>query len=183
MLKLSAIQLIFAKLKREKYMKNQTLLSIIWLFFLLASGTASAFTDAELRELLNKVDTAANHRDVATIGSLLSDSVKISIEMPTPQGAMQMNLTKEEYLKILKQGWDTVGKSYKYSRISTEIKNNGNTAQVVSVIKEEFQVKGKAINSESLEISDYSEENGKLVAVKIFGRTYIEGQSIPKPSI
>lgn len=164
-------------------MKNKIFLSIIWLFFLLVSSTASAFTDAELRELLNKVDAAANRRDVATIGSLLSDSVKISIEAPTPQGVIQIDLTKEEYLKILKQGWDAVGKDYKYSRISTEIKNNGNIAQVISVIKEEFQVKGKTISSESLEISDYSEENGKLVATKIFGRTYLEGQSIPKPSI
>lgn len=155
--------------------------AVVFLFVL--SNSVFAFSDSQLQELLAEIDAAAETRNASQIAPLLSDEVSVIIDMPTPQGNMRLNLNKKQYLEMLRQGWGAIGPSYKYTRLSTDIESDGRKAQVVSIVREEFQMAGQIINSETLEIADIAVENGTLVVVKVVGQVYVQGEPIPKPSI
>lgn len=156
-------------------------LGALLLFFLF--GAASAFSDSELQDVMNQIDSAAKSRDAVAIGSFLSDNVQIVVDVPMPNGVKQIELKKQQYLEILRQTWDAIGETYRYSRDSIQVESNGKVAQVVSVLREEFEAGGQTISSETLEVSDFAVENGKLVVVRVVGKTYVSGEPIPKPSI
>ena len=148
------------------------------------SSPVLAFSNSELHELLAQIDSAAEARDASRIAHLLSDRVSIIIEMPTPEGNnVQIELNKQQYLEITQQGWDAIGPSYKYTRLQTDVESDGEKAQVVSIVREEFQAGGQTISSETLEVADLAVENGRLVVVKVVGQIHIKGEPVPKPSI
>ncbi|MET0064139.1 MAG: hypothetical protein ABW176_17775 [Candidatus Thiodiazotropha endolucinida] len=163
----------------KKWMK--ALISILILAVL--SSPVFAFSDSELNKLLAQIDSAVEARDTSKIAHLFSDRASIIIEMPTPQGNSKIELNKQQYLQMTQQAWDMVGPSYKYSRLQTETVSNETKAQVVSLVREEFQVNGQTITSETLEVVDLAVEGGRLVIVKVVGEMHIKGEPIPKPSI
>jgi hypothetical protein len=142
-----------------------------------------AFSDADIERLLQRVDTAAEQRDASMIADILSDAAVMQVEMPTPQGVVEIELNKPQYLEMLQQSWSAVGSTYKYSRSSTQIESNGTVAQIVSIVREEFEMGGQTIRSETLEVSDVAVENGEPVIVKVVGRMHVDGQPVPEPSI
>ena len=162
---------------------KQMKLSIGVFLFIVLSNAATAFSDSELEARLSQLDAAVENRDVAVVADVLSDSAIIAVEIPTPQGNVQVELNKEQYLQALAQGWETIDGSYTYTRKTTQIKSNGVVAQVVSVVKEEYQAGGQIVSSETLEVADFAVENGKLVVIKVVGQMHVDGNPIPKPSI
>lgn len=152
-------------------------------FLFVLSSSVFAFSDSQLQELLAQIDAAAETRDASKVSHLLSDEVSVVIEMPTPQGNMRLDLNKQQYLEMLQQGWNAVGPSYKYTRLTTDMESDGKRAQVVSIVREEFQMAGQVVSSDTLETTDFAVENGRLVAVKVVGQVHVQGQPIPKPSI
>lgn len=156
---------------------------IIALFVIVLSGSAFAFSDSDLNELLAKIDSAAATRDASQIAHLLSDGASIVVEMPTPQGSMKLELNKQQYLELTQQGWNAIGPSYKYTRLSTEIESDGTKAQVVSIVREEFEAGEQTISSDTLEIADFEEEDGRLVVVKVVAQARVQIEPMPKPSI
>ena len=96
---------------------------------------------------------------------------------------MKLELNKNQYLEMTQQGWNAIGPSYKYTRLSKDIKSNGEKAQVVSIVREEFQAGDQTIRSETLEVTDITIENGRPVVIKVVGQVHIQGNPIPKPSI
>lgn len=147
------------------------------------SGNVFAFSEANVIQLLTKIDAAVEARDADAVGQYLSESVEILIEMPTPQGTVRAELNKSQYLQILAQTWAAIGSHYKYSRHSTEIASNGEVAQASSVVLEEIEMGGQLIQSETLEVTDFAVEDGDLVVIKVVGQMYVQGEPIPKPSI
>lgn len=162
---------------------TRSIFSLILLVALLAP--AWALDQSQISSVLSEIDEAAQERDVQKIASFLSDSVVISMEVPTPQGIARIEIGKEEYLDILAQVWNATGRGYTYSRKSIDIAitNDGNRAQATSIVFEGAQVNGQVFSSESLEVADFAEENGEVVVVRIHASTYIKGSPVPKASI
>ena len=156
---------------------------IFGLFVVVLSSPAFAFSNSDLHELLAKIDSAAETRDVSQIADLLSDGANIVVEIPTPQGNTQLELNKQQYLELTQRAWNAIGPSYKYTRVQKEIESDGTKAQVVSIVREEFEAGEQTISSETLEIADFVLENGRLVIVRVVGQAHIQSEPMPKPSI
>lgn len=157
--------------------------SMAILMAMVFAGTANAISDAELRDFIDRIDSAANDRDVTIVADALSDAAQIVVDVPTPQGTAKVELDKAQYLKALEQGWNAIGPSYRYVRVSTQIENDGATARIVSIVREEFQVGGQLVGSDTLETLDIAIENGKPVVVRVLGQIQVQEAPAPGPNI
>lgn len=110
--------------------------------YIVFASTANALGDSELNRLLAQLDSAANNRDAAAVAKVLSDAAQIIVGVPAPRGPSQVTLHKGQYPRMLEQGWNSIGPSYRYSRITTEIENGW--AVIVKVV-DRRHVEGAAI--------------------------------------
>ena len=167
-------------------MKEKTIVSVFTLIVILFLSTyAHAITQSQINQVLAKIDEAAQSRDVDTIASILSDSVQIIVDVPTPNGSVKVDLNKEQYLDMLAQSWAVIGPDYTYARKSVDIaiSESGTEAQAASVVFEEMTLTGQLISSESLEVTNFVEENGEIKVTKVVAQSYVQGSPVPKPSI
>ena len=127
---------------------------------------AEAISEAEVTNLLNKIDTAIANKDVKTIAAALSDSVVISGRFTGTSRNASFNYNKSQYIDMLRSTWG-LATNYSYHRSNQSVRIDGNQAIVTANIAERMLIQQKYISTKAKEVTTLKKEDGKLVAVKI----------------
>lgn len=135
-----------------------------------AVANAGELSQKSVKALLDSVDAAANSQNVEQIASSMSDNVEIVINV-TMQGQTQvMQITKPQYIEMLKQGWAEYS-DYKYTRSSTKIDIKGDKAIATATVKESMTVQGQKVSSVTREEATIELVKGEPRVTKLVGYT------------
>ncbi|MAV31319.1 MAG: hypothetical protein CL866_02060 [Cycloclasticus sp.] len=139
-------------------------------FLLLSNAYSAEVTEAGVEELMHKVDIAVNKLDVDGVGAVLSDNVKITMNIDVQGQKQVLRPSKQEYLAMLKQGW-TMGTDYSYSRSGINISISNNKAFVTTNVIESMTIQGRVISGTSREEAVVESVGNSILVTKIIGYT------------
>lgn len=151
----------------KKYFQTLLLLAS---FGLISVGHAGDLNEAAVNNFLNKLDAAIEKLDVNGVAATMSDAVDIILNIDMQGQKQVMQLTKAQYVDMLRQGWAAYS-NYKYSRSNVKVKMNGNSALVTADVSETMTVQGQTMTGNSKEEVTVELQNGQPVITKIVGYT------------
>ena len=123
------------------------------------------FSQFAIEKLLEKIDTAAEERDVDGLLEYLSEDVVITMTVQMAGRESTDSFTRQKYAVIARQALRAV-RDYDYDRINTSIVMNGDgrSAVVESEIVESMTINGRRIDSITHETSQIEvRDNGILI--------------------
>jgi hypothetical protein len=142
------------------------------IFCLMASVSAyaSGLTEESVKQLISRVNNAVNKLNAQEVASVLAENVKVTVHIRTKGSSQVMNLSKQEYLAALQQGW-AMSTNYKYARTNTVIKIQGEKALVSSLVKESMMVQGQSVSGNSKEEVTIELVRGKPLVTNVTAYT------------
>lgn len=134
-------------------------------------GYAGGLTEHSVRELIARVDGAANAMNIAPIAESLSDDVVISMTISVNGQRHTLRPSKREYLEMLRQGW-AAASSYQYRRESLDIRlESENRARVTAEVTESMVIQGQYIRGNTREEATIELLDGEPKVTKLVGST------------
>lgn len=116
--------------------------------FFAFSSQASGLTEQAVKQVIGRMDDAAKSLNVQAVAGVLADNARITVHMGAMGGGQVMNLSKQQYIVALQQGWSLYA-NYRYSRGDTAINLQGEKAVVSYRAKEFMTVQGQSISATS----------------------------------
>jgi len=146
----------------------------------LPARAADRITEAQIQQVINATDAAAQQRDTAGIGNYLSNSFEKTIEFPYKKWMAKVRLNKDNYLGLIDKGWSNTAE-YDYQRSNTEIHimPDGMSGLSHSTVTENIIVDGEKMTSKFREYATYELENGRPVITRVSGHTLL-GDTTPQ---
>lgn len=140
---------------------------------------ADRITEAQIQEVIDATDVAAQERDTEGIGKYLSENFEKIIEFPHDKWMARIKLDKKQYLVLIDEGWATA-EAYDYQRGPTVIHlmPDGLNGQSYSTVTENVIQDGRKMTSRYREHALYTIENGMTVITQISGHTLV-GDTTP----
>jgi ketosteroid isomerase-like protein len=152
---------------RECSMKRVALTLLLALGCVVTPLASSAeLTEAAVRQLIASVDQAIATRDVAGVGSAMSEDIIITVHSSVSGQVVRASLAKSEYLQFLQQAW-AAATDYRYQRSNQKIVMQGEHAVVTADVWESMTVDGRAFVTNSRETTTVALVRGKPLAVAI----------------
>lgn len=132
-----------------------------------------------IQEVINATDAASLNRDTAAIGAALGSNFYRYIEVPSDGVPAAARITKQQYLKIIDEGWKKTSQ-YQYQRkdVVINLSPDGDSGESYSTIVENFVIDGNEMVSKIREYARYELEDGRPVIVNIDTQTLV-GDSTP----
>jgi hypothetical protein len=145
----------------------------------LPAQAADRITEAQIQQVIEATDTAAQERDTQGIGNYLGETFEKIIEFPHDKWMAKVRLDKDEYLGLIDAGWETA-EAYDYRRDHTviHVMPDGVSGQSYSTVTENVIQDGKKMTSRYREHAMYAIENGRAVITRISGHTLV-GDTTP----
>ena len=145
----------------------------------LPARAADRITEAQIQQVINATDAAAQQRDTAGIGNYLGETFEKIIEFPHDKWMAKVRLDRDEYLGLIDAGWATA-EQYDYRRDYTviHILPDGMSGQSYSTVTENVIQDGEKMVSRYREHALYTIENGRTVITRISGHTLV-GDTTP----
>lgn len=146
------------------------------IFVLLASVSlfsnvlAAGITEAEVRNLISKVDAAVNALNAQGIGDVMRDDVEIIMNIDIQGHRQVMKPSKAEYLEMLKQSW-AHAEHYQYSRVDLKFDIQDNMAFGTVTVNESMTVQGQTFSWSTKEEVVIELIQGKPLMTKIVAHT------------
>ena len=141
----------------------------ICLFFSTFSFSAD-ITEADVKGLIAELDAAIVNQDANRIGKLLSDDIKITMNIKAQGQTQVLKPSKRDYIQMTKEGW-AVSSNYKYKRLKLNINIRDNVAYATATIIESMTIAGQKIGGQTKEMATIKMINGKPLVTKLVGHT------------
>jgi hypothetical protein len=140
---------------------------------------ADRITEAQIQQVINATDAAAQERDTQGIGNYLGETFEKIIEFPHEKWMAKVRLDKQEYLGLIDAGWKTAeAYNYQRGRIVIYLMPDGLSGQSYSTVTENVTQDGEKMTSVFREHALYAIENGRTVITRISGHTLV-GDTTP----
>lgn len=153
--------------------------AVICLLLSFPAQAIERITEAQIRQLMDVTDAAAQNRDAAGIGAHLSDWFVKIIEFEHGDKLARVRLGKHKYLELIAAGWtETAEYDYRRDDIVIYITLDGLSGQSYSTITEHMVRDGEKLTSRFREYATYEMENGRPVILYIEGHTLV-GDTTP----
>lgn len=151
--------------------KRLTHLFLVFLLIAPAFVHAAAIDENIIKQMITEIDKAIAAKDATGIAKSISPNVQIVLNVSTQGKKQVMSMTKDQYLKVLQDGW-SMSQNYKYSRANMKIKlENPNRAVVTADVFESMTVNGQKISGSSKEEVYIELINDTPLITKIVGHT------------
>jgi len=156
----------------------------LWVSVILLLGASHApAADRLTKDMILKVievtDAASKQRDTGAIGAALGSNFYRYIELPSEGMPVAARIDKQQYLKIIDEGWEKTSK-YQYERrdVVINLSPEGDSGESFSTVLETFVIDGREMVSKIREYARYELEDGRPVIVNIDTQTLV-GDSTP----
>ncbi len=150
-----------------KAMKVFTMFASL-MFAVALPGHADALSKETVQALISKSDQAISKKDIAALASLISETAKISLSMPTASGRQVTNLSKAGYINSLRQIWP-LASNYNYRRENLNISLENGKAIVSADVAESMVLHGQYMSSTSSETVTIELVDGKPLITRMEG--------------
>jgi ketosteroid isomerase-like protein len=145
---------------------------LLSLFLIVVSNfsVANNITEAEVREVMSKIERAAKLRDVDTLSKYYSDSVVINLRVFNGSSYQEMAFDKPKYFQYLKGSWNLI-KNYSFRIESEKIDFETDRAMLTYEITESMAMGNQYFKVKSRGTTVFQKENDQLLVVKVDART------------
>lgn len=127
---------------------------------------AEKISQADVKKLLSKLDRAINDLDVKAVAKTLATDVKIVMDVSAQGNTQTMNMDKQQYITMLKQGWSAF-EMYSYKRSNVNIDIRSDKALISFDVEESMTIQGKDISGMSKGEATVKIVKGKLLFTKL----------------
>jgi len=131
---------------------------------------AADITEAEVREVMNKMERAVKTQNLDNIGALMSESIVLTLHIFNGSSYETVTLDKAAYLKYTKGSWNMI-KNYTYRYDSQVIELEQDQATLKYEMTESMAWGNQYFKLRSKGITVFKKENGQLLAVRVNART------------
>ena len=157
-------------MRRSNYRFDQAsssvcfLLAVCLLSFIGCATKEKNITEAEVLDLMNKIEVAAKNQDIDAVIAAMSEKVQVRATVTASGKTQTVTFDRDQYRDVVRKSF-TVGTNYTYSRQKTEVKisADGKSAIVTDEVSESITVNGQVVRTVGAEVATVGRENGKLV--------------------
>ncbi len=139
---------------------------------------ASSITEAQVRQILNEMQTAVNKRSVADLVKFIAPNAVIEVNMQTMAGSQRVRLNREEYSQYLQQSYDLMENyRYKISNLKIKIAPNKKTATASYVLREEATVQNQAMTVHSTSLMKLAVMQNRILVTSLSATSTVNLQT------
>ncbi len=151
----------------ELYMKY---LLIALLLVVTNFSIAGDITEADVRDVMSKMERAVKLKDVDTLSKYYSDSVVINLRVFNGSSYQEMSFDKPKYFQYLKGSWNFI-KNYSFRIESEKFDFETDRAILTYEITESMAMGNQYFKVKSRGTTVFKKENNQLLVVKVDART------------
>lgn len=144
----------------------------IFLFLTLVVATGSygsELTEESVKQIMSRLDKAANDRNAQAVAKELSNNVSITLNISMRGQKQVLKPSKQRYISMLQQGWAKYS-DYEYSRSNMKIAIKGDKALVSAVVHESMTVHGRNVSGSAKEEVIIELVDGKPIVTGVSGQ-------------
>ena len=150
------------------------------LVVLAVSAHAAELTEESIRQMLTRMEDAANKQDIQAIAKEFSDDVSIVIDINTKGEPLTRTLSKQQYMTNIEAGWGVVS-DYTYKVTDIKITLAGDSATVNTTAQESMTVQEKNIFSETKDESIVKLIDGKPLIIEMTADVTMQSEPLSPP--
>jgi len=103
----------------------------------------TTITESDVQVIMKEVETANLNKDIIAIEKYLAPFVVINVEMKTPAGLQNLQMSRDQYIEELKKNFPKITQyDYQQKNTSISIRADGKTAAVETDVVERIVMDG-----------------------------------------
>jgi ketosteroid isomerase-like protein len=134
------------------------------------AGAEAPLTEARIRSLCGEIESAVRRKDAQGVVRHFARDAVIRLVMPLSAGGQALELTVEDYARMLEDGWAMAGDStYAVEDVVIAIGPDGRSAEVSDTTVESVKVQGRTLSSRTRERFGVELRAGRVVVTRLIG--------------
>ncbi len=150
-------------------------LLVVLLLAATAAHAEDVLTEKKITAMTDAIEAAARSHDPRAITRHFAPGAMIRIVMPPNAGGQTLNLSVEQYDRMLREGWAQYSQStYRVEDVAIKISSDGQTALLTDTTIETIRVQGRTLSTRTHEVVSVALQNGRPVITKLVGTMMLE---------
>lgn len=152
------------------------------LLFAAHAAAEPPLTEERILEVVRQIEAASVSRDLPGLVRHLAPEAVVRIEMSPEAGGQVMELDRDQYAKVLSQGWAASSTiRYEVRDVRTKIAADGRSAEATSTVLETMRVQGQTLRSRTRERARFVSRGGRVLVTHVSGLVEVSAPASAAP--